>query len=49
MVKVLNEDATHVSFLYALCSISAPIPGAAFGSYIADKLANLYFDKLGWI
>jgi len=36
-IKVLDEDAGLVTVVYSLCSITAPIPGAAMGGYLADK------------
>lgn len=36
MIKVLDEDPAVVTVLYSFCSITAPIPGAAMGGYIAD-------------
>lgn len=36
LIKVLDEDPGLVTILYSLCSITAPIPGAAMGGYIAD-------------
>ena len=36
LIKVLDEDPTLVTIVYSLCSITAPIPGAAMGGYLAD-------------
>jgi len=36
MIKVLREDPAIVTIVYLLCSITAPIPGAATGGYLAD-------------
>jgi len=37
LIKVLNQDPKKVTLFYALCSITAPIPGAATGGYITDR------------
>ena len=36
-IKVLDADPGLVTIVYSLCSITAPIPGAAMGGYLADK------------
>lgn len=36
-IKVLDEDPSVVTFFYSVVSITAPIPGAAMGGYLADK------------
>jgi hypothetical protein len=36
-IKVLDQDPGIVNIVYSLCSITAPIPGAAMGGYLADK------------
>ena len=36
-IKVLDQDPGLVNVVYSLCSITAPIPGAAMGGYLADK------------
>jgi hypothetical protein len=36
-IKVLDEDPAFVTIVYSICSITAPIPGAAMGGYLADK------------
>ncbi len=36
-IKVLDQDPGIVTVVYSLCSITAPIPGAAMGGYLADK------------
>jgi hypothetical protein len=49
-IKVLDEDPGLVTIVYSLCSITAPIPGAAMGGYLADK--NVRFSRfidLGWL
>jgi len=37
MIKVLKQDPGLVTLVYIICSITAPIPGAATGGYLADK------------
>ena len=37
LIKILDEDPAIVTIVYSLCSITAPIPGAAMGGYLADK------------
>jgi len=37
LIKVLDLEPTKVFLSYSLCSITAPIPGAAIGGYLADK------------
>ncbi len=42
-IKVLDADPGIVTVAYSLCSITAPIPGAAMGGYLADKnVCNSY-------
>jgi hypothetical protein len=49
-IKVLDEDPGLVTIVYSLCSITAPIPGAAMGGYLADKNVRfLRFINLGWL
>ena len=36
-IKVLDEDPAFVTVFYSVVSITAPIPGAAMGGYLADK------------
>jgi MFS family permease len=36
-IKVLDQDPWLVTVVYSVCSITAPIPGAAMGGYLADK------------
>jgi len=43
-IKVLDADPGLVTVAYSLVSITAPIPGAAMGGYLADK--NVRFDIL---
>lgn len=40
-IKVLDEDPSVVTFFYSVVSITAPIPGAAMGGYLADKNVSL--------
>ncbi len=43
-IKVLDADPGLVTIVYSLCSITAPIPGAAMGGYLADKnVINICF------
>ena len=43
-IKVLDEDPAFVTIFYSVCSITAPIPGAAMGGYLADKnVSNTLF------
>lgn len=44
LIKVLDEDPALVTIVYSICSITAPIPGAATGGYFADK--NVIFCLL---
>lgn len=37
LIKVLDQDPALVTIVFSLCSITAPIPGAATGGYLADK------------
>jgi hypothetical protein len=43
-IKVLDQDPGVVTVAYSICSITAPIPGAAMGGYLADK--NVSFMKI---
>jgi hypothetical protein len=43
-IKVLDADPGLVTIVYSLCSITAPIPGAAMGGYLADK--NVRYQHL---
>jgi hypothetical protein len=36
-INVLDEDPALVTILFSITSITAPIPGAAMGGYLADK------------
>lgn len=45
LIKVLKQDPKLVSFLFALCSITAPIPGAALGGYLTDKNVLYLYSK----
>ena len=40
-IKVLDADPGLVTIVYSLVSITAPIPGAAMGGYLADKNVRL--------
>jgi len=40
-IKVLDADPGLVTVAYSLVSITAPIPGAAMGGYLADKNVTL--------
>ena len=45
LIKVLDEDPGVVTVVYSLCSITAPIPGAATGGYLADlNVSNILFN-----
>ena len=37
LIKVLDNDPNLVSVVFSLCSITAPIPGAATGGILADR------------
>ena len=43
-IKVLDEDAGLVAIGYSFSSITAPIPGAAMGGYLADKNVNFIYN-----
>ena len=44
LIKILDQDPNTVFIAYSLCSITAPIPGAATGGILADK--NVTFCKI---
>jgi hypothetical protein len=49
-IKVLDADPGLVTIVYSLCSITAPIPGAAMGGYLADKnVKDQNNVEIGWI
>ncbi len=40
-VKVIDADPRIVNVAYVICSITAPIPGAATGGFLADKNVSM--------
>jgi hypothetical protein len=37
MIRVLDADANVVALAFAICSITAPMCGAAIGGYLSDQ------------